>query len=1639
MRHSKFTRTLAVFMTFVLTFSLLPTLTPKAKAANWTDTTIAGITTFSSTETITVTGTVTITGVIVIQNPGTVVTITGGGTLVRGNNSPITTSGGNSVTCPIFVYNGAKLILDNITIDGKMETYNTTADFSALIYSNGGNIEMYADTVLKNNRADYGGGVYVGGGGSFTMNGGKINVNSAPYGGGVCVSTGSTFIMNDGEITGNTASSRGGGVYVVSSGSFTMNGGTITGNESNVGGGVFVAAATSATSGIGTFNMTAGTISGNKATTTTAASGGGGVYAAGDVTYGSSVFTMSGGTITENESNRGGGGVFAYGNVTISGGAVVSNNTAGGTSGNGGGVYVYNYGVLNLNGGYITGNTAITSGGGVYVNGTATDSGVFTMSGGTINGNNANTNGGGVYVTASGTFTIPGGSGQITITGNTRGTAATANNVYLVAGKTVEVSDALNTATMIGVTTPTITAGSFFPVTSGTYSFTVTDNFTSDNSNYSVILNAGVVELINPFKVTYGGNGNTGGSVPTDSNLYKNGATVTVLSNGSLVRTGYTFDGWNTLANGSGTPRAAGSTFSISVNTTLYARWLANITTAAITVTAPTTGATPNTTAGGTGNFTIGSVSWSPGDATFAVSTAYTAEVTLTANSGYTFAGLTTATINGSAATVISNSGSAVTLSYSFPATGQLTPTGVTWPTASGLTYGDALAASILTGGLGAGTFAWTDDTILPKVINSGYSVTFTPTDSTTYETLTQTTGITVAPLQLTIIAPTGSPTKVYDGGTDYTGTDITLGSLANKVAADTVSVSVASADYNSKDVTSSDQITLTYSISGIDAGNYLAPANDTITASITPKTLTVTDAEVNDKTYDGTDAASFAGTPSLAGVLGADVVTLAAGTPFFVSVGVGNGLAVSFTPAFSISGADSSNYTLTQPTGITANIVSGFAPVKGTHYTAGSLNTSGWTNTDFVITALAGYLVSLTDTAVGDPWTSSLTFSAETGTGSVTFYVKDTDTGEISVAKTEYYKLDKTAPSGEITVITKSFPGFIDTITFGMIFKNTVSVSITGSDAISGISTIEYLATDVQFADTATAAAAGGWIAGSSVSLLTGFKGVVYARITDNAGNVSIINSDGIVVYEDSSQITDSISHIRGGAEKTADIDLNGNTIDKINDGTIDLTPTAHYTVSGDVITFTAAYLDALTPGSYTLTIHYNPLGEMYVSHTDNERPDTTVIALDIANPVPKLPPDTSSTSTPTPAPNSDVTVFVDGRETSAGDVTVGSDKITVVVNQDILNNEIESANDNVKVVIPSGTGTAETQFVVKNVDDMAEKAMTLTVVTEYVQYQIPGAAIDTVAIMASLGADDTTQVPVNVAITTNVSAETQSLVDSAIDSGAIVFPPIEFVITATYNGKITEVTEFSQYVNRTVEITEEQAKKVTTAVVIEPDGTIRHVPTNVHYENGTWYATINSLTNSVYALIMSEVAFTDTTGKWYEAAVNEMGSRDVIVGIGNGLFAGERDVTRAEFAAIVVRALGLPAKADISAFSDIYAGAWYAGAVNKAYEYGLVSGIGGGMYAPDRPITREEAMVLIWRAAQLAGFSGSVGSIDDFPDVGNVSDWAQTAARWNVGTGLIVGSNGMLRPKENISRAETAVLVLRLLREAELVDNRA
>ena len=235
--------------------------------------------------------------------------------------------------------------------------------------------------------------------------------------------------------------------------------------------------------------------------------------------------------------------------------------------------------------------------------------------------------------------------------------------------------------------------------------------------------------------------------------------------------------------------------------------------------------------------------------------------------------------------------------------------------------------------------------------------------------------------------------------------------------------------------------------------------------------------------------------------------LTLVNGVPTFDSVTVGNNIPVSFT-AFTLSGDSVTvgNYTLTQPTGITASIVEYSA--DGSEY---EVNSNDWINKDFVITAKAGYKLGLTDAENGD-WADSLTASEETDNGKLTFFVKNTETGAISAPVTESYKIDKTAPTGEVKLNERTaFQKFINKITFGLFFKDDVNVKLTAEDDASGVKSVLYFKSDKVLTDNEVRAITD-WTDNSDFDIEAKDmdKFIIYVRIEDNAGNVTFIGSDG-------------------------------------------------------------------------------------------------------------------------------------------------------------------------------------------------------------------------------------------------------------------------------------------------------------------------------------------------------------------------------------------------------------------------------------------------------------------------------------------------------------------------------------------------
>ena len=121
-------------------------------------------------------------------------------------------------------------------------------------------------------------------------------------------------------------------------------------------------------------------------------------------------------------------------------------------------------------------------------------------------------------------------------------------------------------------------------------------------------------------------------------------------------------------------------------------------------------------------------------------------------------------------------------------------------------------------------------------------------------------------------------------------------------------------ASANADGTTGVTMFTSGYAISGTDSGNYTL-TQPTLSGDITGKELTITGITGDNKVYDGTTAAAATGTAILSGIIGADDVILGGSPVFtFASANVGTGITM-FTSGYAISGTDSGNYTLTQPT----------------------------------------------------------------------------------------------------------------------------------------------------------------------------------------------------------------------------------------------------------------------------------------------------------------------------------------------------------------------------------------------------------------------------------------------------------------------------------------------------------------------------------------------------------------------------------------------------------------------------------------------------------------------------------------------------------------------------------------------------
>ena len=186
-----------------------------------------------------------------------------------------------------------------------------------------------------------------------------------------------------------------------------------------------------------------------------------------------------------------------------------------------------------------------------------------------------------------------------------------------------------------------------------------------------------------------------------------------------------------------------------------------------------------------------------------------------------------------------------------------------------------------------------------------------------------------------------------------------------------------------------------------------------------------------------------------------------------------------------------------------------------------------------------------------------------------------------------------------------------------------------------------------------------------------------------------------------------------------------------------------------------------------------------------------------------------------------------------------------------------------------------------------------------------------------------------------------------------------------------------------------------------------------------------------SVSAPSTGNAAFSDIAGHANQKAIEALVEKAIINGMGDGTFAPNKTMTRAEFCTITVKALGLNPKANNS-FTDVASTAWYAGYVGTASDKGIVNGVGNNKFDPEGTITRQEAATMVARAAKVLKLDTSVDDADEvlalFSDGASVESWARDAMAY-CAVESISNWSGSLQPNKAILRCEIAQMIYNLL----------
>jgi len=300
----------------------------------------------------------------------------------------------------------------------------------------------------------------------------------------------------------------------------------------------------------------------------------------------------------------------------------------------------------------------------------------------------------------------------------------------------------------------------------------------------------------------------------------------------------------------------------------------------------------------------------------------------------------------------------------------------------------------------------------------------------------------------------------------------------------------------------------------------------------------------------------------------------------------------------------------------------------------------------------------------------------------------------------------------------------------------------------------------------------------------------------------------------------------------------------------------------------------------------------------------------------------------------------------------------------------------------------------------------------------------------------------PKNTAVNVTISklTDTNSVeINSKIEQEGfkpLLDQPVDF--TVSINGEV--VTDFhGTYIDRTMSLKSLTDSSKATAVWIDDKNKMNFIPSVIATKNGSVEVTIHSPHNSIYTVVQSNKSFTDMQGHWAKPDVEYLANKMIVNGITDKNFGPDNYITRADFAALLVRSMGLAEVNSDLLFKDVQAEDWYAGAVGAAQKAGIIAGYEDGTFKPEAMISREQMVLMIIRAMKVVGkeIKANPSVLIKFSDQASISDWAKDAVSESLSIGVIQGiTEKTFAAQDQATRAQAVAVLKRVLQYLEFVN---